>query len=126
MEIKSIELYDSINTTTVRWLTWIYKEHKKPLLLCDFNYRDLTHLWLIHMLEAFSVYNGYCNYYVDCSFFRYLHLRFIKHFKHIRMKSKYIYTFDIVINDFIKEILDSYRQPKSTILKMYNLFWGTK
>ena len=75
------------------------------------------------MMEAFSVYNGYCIYYVDCGFFMSLYLRYYKHYKHLR-NSKIIPVFNIVINDFIKELVDGFEVPKHTILKMYNLFWG--
>lgn len=125
MENK-ISLYDAINTTAARWLMNLAKTNGRPLCFYDLNKKDPSHLWLLNMADAFSVYNGYCDYYVHCGFFTYLYLRYIKKHRHLR-RHAYEYICKIKTDVFIKDVTDAYfvyGVDKAEIVKLYNLFWG--
>ena len=123
MENK-INLYDAINTTAARWLMNLTKTSEQPLCFFDFNKDDITHHWLLNMADAFSIYNGYCDYYVECGVFTYFYLRYIKKHKHLKRYYGEKNTCKIIIKLFIKDITDAYDIDKNEIVKLYNLFWG--
>ena len=125
MENK-INLYDAINTTAARWLMNLAKTNGRPLCFYDFNKEDPSHLWLLNMADVFSVYNGYCDYYVHCGLFTYLYLKYIKKHKHLR-RHTHEYIYKVKMDVFIKDVIDAYSTydiDKNEIVKLYNLFWG--
>ena len=124
MENK-INLYDSINTTAVRWLMNLAKTSDRPLCFFNLNSQDPSHLWLLNMADAFSVYNNYCDYYVDCGIFTYMYLRYIKKHKHLRYYMRCDIC-EIKTTVFIRDILYAFDITKRDIIDLYELFWGKK
>lgn len=117
-------LYDSINTYAVRWLTYNAKSHVKPLGIKNFNKKSTYHMWLLKMIESYSVFNNYCNYYIDGNFISYLYLRYIKKFKHLRYTINCKKNLMIEADIFIKELTESFGENPNIVLKIYNKYWG--
>lgn len=122
--MDELNLYDSINTYAVRWLTYNAKSHGKPLGIKNFNRKNTYHMWFLHMLENYSVFNNYCDYYIDGSFVSYLYLRYIKKFKHLRYTTNSKANLMIDIDIFIKELTNAFHENANIILKIYNEYWG--
>ena len=55
--------YDAINTLAARWLVWNSKEKKKPLGIKQFKCKKLTHMWLLNIMNSFSIASGYEDFY---------------------------------------------------------------
>lgn len=119
---KNFNLYDSINTTAVRWLTYLQKLHCKTLGIEKFNRKNDTHIWFLHMLENYRVYNNYDYYYLDCNLFDYIYIRFIKHFKGARRMKKD--GFMINVGVFINELTEAFNTDTFIIEEIYKEYWG--
>ena len=121
---KNFKLYDSINTMTVRWLIYNNRLHNKPIGIKNFSRKNPKHMWLLYMIENYSIYNNYCDYYIQGNFFSYLYLKYIKGFKHLKYYRSYIDVLLIEADIFIKEITSSFDQNSNIIEEIYNEFWG--
>lgn len=119
---KNFNLYDSINTTAVRWLTHLQKLHCKTLGIEKFNRKNDTHIWFLHMLESYRVYNDYNCYYLDCNLFDYLYIRYIKKFKGARRMKKD--GFMINVGVFINELTEAFNTDTFIIEEIYKEYWG--
>lgn len=122
-----LKLYDSINTTAVRWLTYQQRVNAKPIGIFNFDSKDITHMWFLHMLESYRVFNNYTEYYVDCGLFEYLYIRYIKKFKGARRKKKTDAVM-IKVDIFIQELIGSFEEnlalSPSIIKEIYREYWG--
>lgn len=125
--MDKFKLYDSINTTAVRWLTYQHKTNNKSLGILNFDNKNISHLWFLHMLESYRVFNDYDNYYIDCGFFKYLYIRYIKKFKGARRK-KNVDVLMINVDVFIQELIESFEEnlkiEPSIVEKIYKEYWG--
>lgn len=127
-KIDLYNLYDGINTLAVRWLTYQQRTTCKTLGIHNFKSNNITHLWFLHMLENYRVFNDYNVYYIDCSFLKYIYIRFIKKFKGARRENKKD-SFMIDVDIFINELLDAFKERipniKPTIIEeIYYKYWG--
>lgn len=122
-----LKLYDSINTTAVRWLTYQQRVNAKSIGIFNFDSKDITHMWFLHMLESYRVFNNYTEYYVDCGLFEYLYIRYIKKFKGARRKKKTDAVM-IKVDIFIQELIGSFEEnlalSPSIIKEIYKEYWG--
>lgn len=121
---ETYKLYDSINTMAVRWLTYHSKKSNTKIGIKNFGKKNIYHMWLLHMMESYSIYNNYCNYYIDGNIFSYLYLRFIKHFKHLRydLFQKNILMIDVGI--FVDELCSFFNENTSIIENIYKAYWS--
>ena len=120
------DTYDAINTYAVKLLVYNQQRHTRPIGINNFSSRDITHRWMLHMMESFSVYKGYATYYVNTNIFTYLYLRFIKKYKHLRLttNSKSNSKLMIDVNIFINELTETFGKKPDIIKDIYNLYWG--
>lgn len=126
-------LYDSINTTAVRWLQYNSKMRKCPLGIKKFRRKNKIHMWLLMQLNFNSVYNNYERYYIDGSFLSYIYLRYIKKMKDLRYARKQEEYCLIEVNTFCDELVDAYNRqnPNSKIDTcifefIYDNYYGEK
>jgi len=118
---EKFNLYDSINTMAVRWLTHLHKTRAKTLGIQKFSHHNDTHIWFLHMLESYRVYNEYDCYYVDCNIFEYLYIRFIKGFKGARRPKKDGLMIDTRV--FINELTESFGVDTFVIEEIYKEYY---
>lgn len=122
-----LKLYDSINTTAVRWLTYQQRVNAKPIGIFNFDSKNITHMWFLHMLESYRVFNNYTEYYIDCGLLEYLYIKYIKKFKGARRKKKTDAVM-IKVDIFIQELIDSFEENltlrPSIIEEIYKEYWG--
>ena len=127
MDNYKFKLYDGVNTTAVRWLTYQHKINNKPLGIFNFDSKNISHLWFLHMLESYRVFNDYDNYYIDCDVFKYLYIRYIKKFKGARRK-KNVDALMIDVDVFIQELTKSFEEnlkiEPSIVEEIYKEYWG--
>ena len=121
---ETYKLYDSINTMAVRWLTYNTEKGNKKIGIKNFKKNNIYHMWFLHMMENYSIFNNYCNYYIDGNIFIFLYLRFIKKIKHIHYKlfQRNIKMIDVRI--FIDELCLSFNQDSKIIEEIYKSYWG--
>ncbi len=122
-----LKLYDSINTTAVRWLTYQQKVNAKPIGISNFDSKNIMHMWFLHMLESYRVFNNYTEYYIDCGLFEYLYIRYIKKFKGARRKKKdyVMIKVDVFINELVECFKAGVPDIKPSIIKeIYKEYWG--
>lgn len=127
-KIDLFELYDSINTLAVKWLTYQHRSTCKALGIANYDSSNITHLWFLHILESYRIYNNYVCYFVDCGFFEYLYLRFIKRFKGARRKRKNE-AIMIDVDIFVDELIENFKEhvpdiTSSIIKRIYDEYWG--
>lgn len=126
MEEKTYNLYDSINTTAVRWLEYntnLIQNSKSVLEILNFNRKDIRHLWMLHIFDIYSIFNGYCKYYTDSNFFTYLYLKYIKGFKRLGYHQNNINYVYVEVPAFIKELTEAFSVKSSVIDEIYNEYW---
>lgn len=116
-------LYDSIDSIAVRWLTWNADVHKSALCIQNIDIKNETHLWLLEIFRNYSIINSYCTYYIEKNFFLYLYLKYIKKHKHLSFYKfkKEILTIDF--NIFTKEITEYFNVDINTLKEIYNLYY---
>lgn len=122
-----LKLYDSINTTAVRWLTYQQRINAKPIGIFNFDSKNITHMWFLHMLESYRVFNNYIEYYIDCGLLEYLYIRYIKKFKGARRKKKdyVMIKVDVFINELIECFKAGVPDIKPNIIEeIYKEYWG--
>lgn len=122
-----LKLYDSINTIAVRWLTYQQRINAKPIGIFNFDSKNITHMWFLHMLESYRIFNDYTEYYIDCGLFEYLYIRYIKKFKGARRKR--IDYVMIKVDVFIDELIESFKESvpdikPDIIEEIYKEYWG--
>ena len=121
---KNFDLYDKINTTAVQWLTYNAKAHNKPIGIKNFFKHNLYHMWLLHMMQNYSIFNGYVNYYIEGNFFTFLYLRYIRKFKNLR----YRFNKDVLMIEvglFVDELISCFDNVNPSIIEqMYKEYWG--
>ena len=122
MEEKYL-LYDSINTTAVRWLTLYQRDQCKEIGILKFN-NSVTHLWFLKMLENYRIFNNYSSYYINCNFWEYLRLRYIKKFKGLRRVKKNQNIALIDADVFIDELTTAFQVDVSIIGEIYEKYWS--
>ena len=122
--MEKYELYDSINTTAMRWLAYHYDLSKKDILF--YNYNDKTAFnWLLKITDIFCRTYGktFC---VVCPTWKYLYFRYICRFKKIRRFTGQIDFFKIDVQIFIQELLKSFDTSIDTIYNIYNTYYRRK
>ena len=115
--------YDPINTLAARWLVWNSKEKKKPLGIKQFKCKKLTHMWLLNIMNSFSIASGYEDFYLDCSFWTYLYIKYIKKFKHIkRFKNEDVFLIEPEL--FAVEVCEQFGERPNKVEYIYEDYWG--
>lgn len=76
------------------------------------------------MMESYSVFNNYDYYYLDCNIFTYIYIRYIKHFRHARWRTKTYKPLMIEVDIFVSELMSWFKQDSSIIIELYNEYWG--
>lgn len=118
-----LNLFDEINTLAARWLVWNSKERKKPLGIKGFKRKNVTHMWLLHIMASFSVAAGYQDVYLDCSWIDYLYIRFIKKFHYIKKMNKKVDAFLIEPELFAKEVCSNFNCSEDIVKYIYDEYW---
>lgn len=122
--MPDLDLYDSINTMAARWLMWNSKERKQPLGIKDFKRKNKIHMWLLHIMSSFSVAAGYEDFYLDCSWFDYFYIRFIKRMRHVKKMNGKIDVFLIEPELFAKEVCECFERKADFVQYIYDMYWG--
>lgn len=123
MENKDLNRYDTINTTAVRWLKYYSDKEGKPLCFKDF-YESEEENWLMEMFRNYSLFNGYCDYYVKTDFLEFLYLKIFGKHKHLKLyrKKKDVAMIDPV--KFIAELLVACGEKNLNVIKdIYNCYY---
>ena len=118
------EIYDNINTLAVRLLIWNAKEKKANLGIKQFKCNNKSHMWLLHIMNNYSIASGYQDFFLDSSFRDYFFIRWIKHFEHAHMKTDEINTFFIEPDIFIKEVTEKFDANPEIVKDIYDAYWG--
>lgn len=114
--------YDAINTLAARWLVWNSKEKKKPLGIKQFKCKKLTHMWLLNIMNSFSIVSGYVDFYLDCSFWTYLYIKYIKKFKHAkRFKGQDVFLIEPEL--FAAEVCGHFGERPDIVKYIYEGYW---
>lgn len=123
---KLYEIYDNINTLAVKWLIWNAKERNVELGIKQFKSNNKSHMWLLHIMNNYSIASGYKDFFLDSSFRDYFFIKWIKHFSHARMKAEEIETLFIEPDIFIKEVTEKFNVNPEVIEDIYDTYWGGK
>lgn len=114
--------YDAINTLAVRWLIWNAKERKQPLGIKQFKSKDSSHMWLLNIMNSFSIASGYVDFYLDCSFWTYLYIKYVKKFKHAKwFKGQDIFLIEPEL--FISEVCSALNEHDDIVGYIYEDYW---
>lgn len=122
--MPDLDLYDSINTMAARWLMWNSRERKQPLGIKDFKRKNKIHLWLLYIMNSFSITAGYEDFYLDCSWFDYLYIRYIKRMRHVKKMNGKTDVFLIESELFAKEICECFEKDADFVQYIYDMYWG--
>lgn len=122
--MPDLNLYDNINTMAARWLVWNSKERKQPLGIKNFTRKNKIHLWLLWVMISFSVATGYKDFYLDCSWFDYFYIRYIKRIKHIKKMNGIVDVFLIEPELFAKEVCERFDMDSKTVEDIYDMYWS--
>lgn len=117
-------LFDNINTTAVRWLTWNSIKYNQPLGIKKFSRKNKIHLWLLHIMNSFSIGAGYENFYIDCSLIDYMYIKYIKKIHHIKRVNNKIDVFLIEPELFAKEVCEQFNKESIIVEDIYNQYWS--
>lgn len=117
-------LYDSINTMAVRWLLANAKERKTLLGIKDFKKENKTHLWLLELMDCYSVSMKYVDIYLQCSLIDFLWMKYVMKVRHIKRWHNNHNVFLIEPEVFAKEITNQYNQEASIVEDIYDEYWG--
>lgn len=124
--INKDDVYDTINTTCVRWLKYLADKYDKPLCIKKFDKKDKTNLWLLEMFRHYSMFSGYCDYYIDTNIFVYLYFKYIKKFKHLKYCSNNLDLEFIDTSKFIEELTTSCHQDINIITEIYDKYYNRR
>ena len=114
--------YDAINTLAARWLVWNAKERKQPLGIKQFKYKDYTHMWLLNIMNSFSIASGYVDFYLDCSFWTYLYIKYIKKFKHAKkIRNENVFLIEPAV--FSAEVCEHFGEQPDIVKYIYEDYW---
>lgn len=118
-----LNLYDNINTWAVRWLIWNAEDKKINLGIKQFNRHNKMHLWLLYMMNSYSIARGYETIYINCSFWSYLWLKYIKGLKQVqrwRIGDKALLIEPLT---FAKELCKGFNEAPQITEKIYDTYW---
>ena len=118
---EKFNLYDSINTMAVKWLVLLNRKQAKTLGIQKFSRHNHTHIWFLHMLESYCIYNNCDYYYIDCNIFEYFYIRFFKKFKRARRVKKDSFMIDVKV--FINELTESFNVDTFIIEEIYKEYY---
>ena len=121
---ENLNLFDQINTTAARWLIWNSKERKQLLGIREFSRKDKTHLWLLRIMNAFSVAAGYEDFYLDCSWIDFLYVRYIMKMDHVKKMNGKVDAFLIESKLFAKEVCNYFAKEEKIVEDIYDEYWG--
>lgn len=114
--------YDAINTLATRLLMWNAKNKKQPLGIKQFKSKDSMHMWLLNIMNSFSVASGYADFYLDCSFWTYLYIKYIKKFKHVkRFKKENVFLIEPEL--FAAEVCEHFGERPDMVEYIYEDYW---
>lgn len=114
--------YDAVNTLAARWLVWNSKERKQPLGIKQFKNKNSSHMWLLNIMNTFSIASGYVDFYLDCSFWTYLYIKYIKKFKHVkRFKGQDVFLIEPEL--FISEVCSALNEHDDIVGYIYEDYW---
>ena len=114
--------YDAINTLAARWLVWNAKERKQPLGIKQFKSKDFTHMWLLNIMNSFSIASGYVDFYLDCPFWTYLYIKYVKKFKHAkRFKGQDMFLIEPEL--FAAEVCGHFGERPDMVKYIYKNYW---
>lgn len=122
--MEKYELYDGINTTAMRWLAYHYDLSKKSVLFYNYKDKDAFN-WLLKVTNLFCQTYGK-TFYVICPKWKYLYLRYIRRLKKIRFFTGQTDLFNIDVQVFIQELLNSFNTSVDTIYDIYNTYYRRK
>ena len=117
-------LFDNINTTAVHWLTWNSMKYNQPLGIKKFNRKNKIHLWLLHIMNSFSIGEGYKNFYIDCSLIDYMYIKYIKKIHQIKRVNNKNDVFLIEPELFAKEVCEQFNKESIIVEDIYNQYWS--
>ena len=122
--MEKYNLYDSINTTAMRWLAYHYDQSGKDILFYHYNDKEAFN-WLLKITDTFCRIYGK-TFYIVCPRWKYLYLRYIRRFKKVRLFTGQTDLFKINVQIFIQELLDSFETSIDTIYDIYNTYYRRK
>lgn len=122
--MEKYSVYDAINTYAARLLAYHAKEQKKLLGIKNFNYKNIPDKWLLHIMSAYSILKDNEIFYLDCSWFIYIWLRYFKRIKNLRYKNNNSDIFFIKADIFAEEACGLYGKDVSILKEICYNYWG--
>ena len=111
--------YDKILTEGVRWLGVLHSQHSQMGVI--FKVNNTNFKFFLELARMYSVY--FNEFYIQCSWFRYVWLRWIKKYSFLR-RSCDEKIFYIDPDRFLDELAEGCNISVSTFTEIYNYFWS--
>jgi len=108
----------------VRWLLANAKERKALLGIKNFKKENKTHLWLLKLMDCYSISMKYVDIYLQCSLIDFLWMKYVMKVRHIKRWHGNHNVFLIKPEVFAKEITGQYNQEASIVEDIYDEYWG--
>ena len=120
---EKYKLYDSINTTAMRWLAHLAKEHVVAIVYDNSSNEEFQ--WVLILSQYLSkLYD--CEFYFISSLKDFIYFKFIKKFYFLKRASKRNTYFEIKPHTFVKEIQDYFNINYNIIDQIYNNYYRGK
>lgn len=110
--------YDKILTEGVRWLGLLHSRYSQMGIAFKVNNSNFK--FFLELARMYSVY--FSEFYINCSWFRYAWLRWIKKYTFLRRpRNKEIFYIDP--DRFLNELAEGCNVPMSTFVEIYKYYW---